>query len=118
MKKLYDPKEISIDGIRFISLRRYEESGKVWHLFAPNVKQTRRLKSLTQNSKAHLLNRNFTGNHTVTAEVIAVWLTPEGINPERKNHEDILREVWEFPYRFIVQILGDLQEAGEATQKK
>ena len=118
MSHSYDPKIIDIGGKQFVSLKRYEVHGAIWHQFPPTDAQIKKLKVLVQNSQAHLMNRNPVGSFSASAETVAIWLTPEGVDPETKDHEAILAKVWELPHRFVVDVLVDIIAAGDDAAKK
>ena len=112
------PELVKINGKIFVAVRTYECAGRRFFFIPPEDDQLKRLERNKQRSLAHQANRNWRGIHEEAAEVVALWITPEGADPREKDIDAFKEEVLNLPYGFVISVLVDILEMAEEGAKR
>lgn len=94
-------------------IKEYSISGRKLYLYEVTRKRKKKLERNQQNQAAHLRNSNWAGFFESLAEMAALFLTPEGDHPDKKDVRAVREELRDLPYRFISEVIDDIHKMGE-----
>ena len=78
-------------------IKEYDCNGKKYRLYAPLDRERKAVGVINHNIKAHTLNGNQAAVFNEIASMLAVVLTPEGMDPATKDREEVRKEILALP---------------------
>jgi hypothetical protein len=97
-----------------IPLKEYTYNGKKYRIYLPTGKDKKAIELINHNRKAHTLNGNQGAAFNEIASMLAVVLTPEGMDPATKDREEVRKEILALPFGFIIEFFSDIVRMNEA----
>lgn len=94
--------------------KEYACGERKFYLYEVTKNRRKKLDRNLQNQEAYLRNSNWAGFGGALAEMAAIFLTPEGDHPDKKNVAAVCEEIQGLPFRFVFEVLHDLHESGMA----
>lgn len=94
-------------------IKEYDCNGKKYRLYAPLDRERKVVGVINHNIKAHTLNGNQGAVFNEVASMLAVVLTPEGMDPATKDREEVKKEILTLPFGFIIEFFSDLVRMNE-----
>jgi hypothetical protein len=95
-------------------LREHSCNGKKYRIYAPTSKDRKAVEVIGHNIKAFSANGNQAAVFNEFASMLAVVLTPEGMDPTAKDREEARKEILALPFGFIIEVMSDIVRTTEA----
>ncbi len=97
-----------------IVLKEYTCNGKKYRIYPPTGKDAKAIGLINHNINAHTLNGNQGAIFNEFASMLALILTPEGMDPRAADREEVRKEILTLPFGFIIEFFSDIVRMNEA----
>jgi hypothetical protein len=100
-----------------VPLKEYICNGKKYRIYPPTEKDRKAVGVASHNVKAFSANGNQAAIFNEFVSMLAVVLTPEGMDPATKDREEVRKEILTLPFGFIIVVMVDVARTTEDRRR-
>ena len=108
---MFNPQIVVVDGEEFYALREFRCGDRKFYCFGATPETEERARSIMQRQAVQEQSPDW-GNDllvfgTDIAELLACFLTPEGVRPDKKDIDAIQKEILGLPFEFVCAVFTE-----------